>query len=113
MKIVYKSKFYCKFCKKEIPISVHGEGDFIGDNETEREVKEWGEHYHWIEKHQNCTLCGKLVQGEDLELLIDDGKIRISDNYNGESYLGNKTGLLTVHKKCIEKNGKRILWNDN
>jgi len=106
MKIVFTGKFYCKICKKEISIPVCGDEDFIVDNETEREVKEWGEHYHWIGNHQKCALCGKLVQGEDLELLVDDGKVKISDGYNGESYIGGKTGLLTGHKKCIEESEK-------
>jgi len=104
MRIIYKTKFYCKFCKKDIPLDVYGTDDSTSkENEFEKEVKEWGEHYHWIDCHRRCALCGELVVPGDLELLVNDGKIKIHEKYQTQTYeRAHKGQLLIVHEKCLQ-----------
>lgn len=105
MKVIYRTKFHCKFCKKDIALNVYGSDENVDgqNNEFDKEVKEWGEHYHWIDTHRRCALCGGLVTSDDLELLVNDGKIRIHKEYEAQTYEETHKGqLLTVHGKCIK-----------
>jgi len=105
--IVHKSKFYCELCKQEIPIHVYGDKNSLFVANSEKEVIELGKHYHWIDFHQVCAICGELVKSEDLELLINDGQVEIHKNYTDEYKKvekGDKSeSFLTVHEKCVKQ----------
>ncbi len=94
------------FCKKELPLDVYGSDVSASeDKEFDKEVKEWGEHYHWIDAHRRCAICGELVTSDDLELLVNDGKTNIHEEYLNQTYEKSHKGhLLTVHGKCIKEN---------
>lgn len=105
MKVIYRTAFYCKFCKRDISLDVYGNDESIvsQNNEFEKEVKEWGEHYHWIDCHRRCALCGRLVVSGELELLVNDGKIKIHNDYQTQTYeRAHKGQLLIVHEKCLQ-----------
>jgi len=105
--IVHKSKFYCELCEREIPIHVYGNKNSLFDVNREKGLIEWGKHYHWIDFHQICAICGQLVRSEELELLMNDGQVKIHKNYTDE-YKEIKEGdesepFLIVHQECIKK----------
>ena len=76
------------------------------DKEYQEKVIKWGKHYHWIDFHRVCAVCGKLIKSGELESVMNDGKISIKDNYTDEYKKvkqDDKFGhLLMVHKKCLE-----------
>jgi hypothetical protein len=64
-------------------------------------------HIHWCHQHRLCAICGEVVKGEDLDLLVEkDFKGKIDQKYlDWLKYPDH--GLLTIHKKCMwSKNEK-------
>lgn len=112
--IVFVTKYYCEICKKERLLRVHGDEyariDRDHDKEYKEEVIEWGKHYHWIDCHRICAICGKIVISGELDLLENDGRIEIHKDYTDEYRKvepGDKFGhLLMVHKKCVKEEGE-------
>lgn len=101
-KIIYRDKFFCPICKRDVKIRLFGEPTLEINEALKQDVKEWGKHYHWIDHHRYCAICGDIVKSGDLELLIDNGAIKIHGKYN-EWYKKPTRGLLIVHKRCIKK----------
>lgn len=109
--ITFTTNFYCKFCKKDVPLYVYGDKDslFPENKEEENKAKDWGEHFHWCDNHRRCAVCGDLVKsGEQdspnsLSLLENKGGIQIHEKYVNET-LGRAHGeeLLIVHNKCLQ-----------
>lgn len=109
-KIIYTTKFFCRFCKKEIPVSVYGDmgSTFPESDQEKEEALEWGKHYHWIDNHRRCAICGeKVISGkqdepEGLNLLVNEGQVQIHSRYEAET-MENAHGaqLLIVHNKCM------------
>lgn len=103
-KIIYIGKFYCELCKKEIATPVYG--DSAPEPQEESEWVDMCRHFHWIDFHRTCAVCGKIVLSGDLELAVNNGEIRIHSDYTDE-YRRVKRGqhlgpLLIVHEKCIK-----------
>lgn len=103
--IIYTSKFYCELCKKDLPIQLYGDHDSSFTASDEPELIDWAKHYHWIDYHRVCAICGKLVLPGELELAINNGSIQIHTDYTDEYEKvkrGNEFGsLLIVHEACI------------
>lgn len=104
--IIYRGKFYCPICKRDIAVPLLGDPSFEINEQVRQDVKQWGKHYHWIDNHRCCAICGKLVKSDDLELLVDDGSVMVHEAYN-EEYKKPTRGLLIVHKECAEGKAKR------
>lgn len=103
--IIYTSNFYCKLCKKDLPVQLYGDRDSSFAAVDEPELIEWAKHYHWIDYHRVCAICGKLVLSGNLELALNNRTIQIHKNYTDE-YERVKQGdqfgqLLIVHEACI------------
>lgn len=110
-KIIFVTKYYCELCKKELNVHLYGEYDSIFTQDEEPEVIEWARHFHWIDNHRVCAVCGNLVKPGELELLVNEGRLRIHKDYTDE-YMkvdrDNKFGhLLIVHESCMHKYGKQ------
>lgn len=103
-KIIYTGKFFCELCKKEIATPVYG--DSAPEPQEESEWVDMCRHFHWIDIHRVCAICGKIIQSGDLELAFNDGKIKIHSEYTDEYKKiepGVKTGnLLIVHEGCVK-----------
>lgn len=104
-KIIFTTKYYCELCKREQVVHLYGASDSSFTKGDEPELIEWARHYHWIDSHRGCAICGQLVKSDELVLMINDGKVTIQDNYTDEFRKvrqGNRFGnLLIVHRKCI------------
>lgn len=107
--IIYTSKFYCELCQKDVPISLYGSSDSTFSSNDESELIEWARHFHWIDNHRVCAICGKLVRSKlgELKVAVNDGKIVIHEDYTRD-YKKVETGdrfghLLIVHANCISK----------
>ena len=103
-KIIYTGKFYCELCKKEVTTPVYG--DTAPEPQEEAEWIDMCRHFHWIDFHRICAVCGKIVLSGDLELAVNNGEIKIHPDYTDE-YRRVKYGhhlgqLLIVHEKCIK-----------
>ncbi|OGH11713.1 MAG: hypothetical protein A3B38_03440 [Candidatus Levybacteria bacterium RIFCSPLOWO2_01_FULL_36_13] len=105
--IVFVTQYYCELCRKKRLLRVFG-GKFARSERGEdykKEVIEWGRHFHWTDYHRVCAICGKLVKAGELELVVNDGKVKIHPEYTDEYkkiQLGDKFGhLLIVHEKCL------------
>lgn len=109
-KIIFTTKFDCELCKKNINGYVYGDNDFDLSAQDKTEAVDWLRHYHWIDNHRVCAICGQLVKSGNLELLINDGKTAIHENYSDEYAKirrGDKFGpLLIVHDKCLSNKVK-------
>jgi len=105
-KIVYTGKFVCELCNKEIVLPVYGDLGVTFTPEEELECIDWIRHYHWIDFHRICAICGKIVRTGELELAVNDGRIKINKNYTDEyrkAEQGDEFGhLLIVHEDCIK-----------
>ena len=110
--IVYTTNFYCNLCKRNIPIVVYGDrnSDFPSDKREENEAREMGEHYHWIDNHRRCAICGELVAGgkreepEGLNLIDNDGQVEIHEKYVAETMdKAHGEQLLVAHNGCAQK----------
>lgn len=105
-KIIYVTKFYCELCKKERPVHLYGDigSSFTSDDEPELIV--WAKHYHWIDFHRVCAVCGKIVKSGDLELAFNDGNMRIHTDYTDEykkvSQSDRGGHLLIIHTGCVK-----------
>ncbi len=104
-KIIYTGKFHCELCKREIVTPVYG--DSTPEPHEESEWIDMCRHFHWIDFHRVCAICGKIIQSGDLELAFNDGKIKIHTEYTDEYRKierGDKAeSLLIVHEKCISE----------
>lgn len=106
--VVFISKYYCEICKKQREIYVYGDRFSRSDRDEqyEKEVIKWGRHFHWIDHHRVCAMCGKLVRSGELGSVINKG-IRIHKNYTLEYRKvreGDEFGnLLIVHESCIKR----------
>ena len=105
--VIYTTKFYCELCHKDIPTSLYGDSDSSFTAKDESELIEWARHYHWIDFHRICAVCGKIVQSGQLELALNNGLINIHKNYTDEYQKvrrGDTFGkLLIVHESCVRK----------
>jgi hypothetical protein len=60
MNIVYKTKFFCKFCNGDVEVHLYSdEFDFKMTQEIKKELMEYVDHNHWCKNHRVCVLCGK------------------------------------------------------
>ena len=103
--IIYTAKYFCEICNKEQDTYVYRDYGTTITKEEEPEAIEWAKHFHWIDRHRLCAICGKLVLSDDLELLVNDGKIKIHKDYTDE-YMKAKRherfgNLLIVHRTCV------------
>ena len=75
--VIYNSKFFCKYCNKDVVEPVYGYlGSTFPENEEEvQAAKEWCEHFHWIDYHRRCAVCGEIVIGGELNLIVDGAGI--------------------------------------
>jgi len=108
-KIIFSSKFFCKYCNKDILFNVWGdEFTVVDDNyQHEEEAKDWIEHYHWIDNHRRCAKCGEIVEGRDLNLIENDGSIILDKRYCKETFDRECDGeLLVIHNKCLKEKKK-------
>ncbi len=72
--------------------------------EYEEEARKSGEHFHWIDFHRRCAICGELIKDKKLDLLVNDEMIEIHSQYLNETFKkGGRTQLLIVHEDCISK----------
>jgi len=110
--IIYTTSFYCKFCKKKITTHVYGDSgsDFPANKEEERDAIEWGKHFHWIDHHRRCAICGELVisgeqdEPESLNLMFNDEGLKIHSKYLSQTLeKAHKGQLLVVHNKCSKE----------
>ena len=110
--IIYTTKFYCELCHKEIMMPVYGDAAPPFTSEEQKNFVDWCRHYHWIDFHRVCGICGQIVHSGQLELALNNGLINIHKNYTDE-YQKVKRGdtfgqLLIVHEKCIkDENNKK------
>lgn len=66
-------------------MAVYGDFDstFPINKDEEKEAQEWGEHFHWVDHHRRCAICGELVVSgnqdnpKGLNLMVNNGKIQI------------------------------------
>lgn len=117
-KIIFTTNFYCKFCKKDIPLNVFGDmaSSFPENHEEEAEAKKWGEHYHWTDNHRRCAICGDLVfsgkqdEPKGLNLIVNNGQVLIHEQYERETMdKAHGEQLLIVHNGCA----KTLLENES
>lgn len=105
--IIFSTKYYCELCKRELVLHLYGEDESLITKEDEPEVIEWARHYHWIDNHRVCAICGKIVKSNELELMVNDGKVVIHEDYTDEYkkvQKGERFGsMLIVHEDCINK----------
>lgn len=104
-KIIFTGKFYCELCKKEIVMPLYGVCDLKLSSQEKTEAVDWMRHFHWTDNHRLCAICGEYVPSGKLDLIINDGKTPIHQNYTDE-YLKIKRGnkfdsLLIVHTGCL------------
>lgn len=104
--IIYTSRFYCELCHNKISMPVYGDSTDTFTHDDELEFIDWCRHFHWIDTHRICAICGKLVKSGELELLVNDGKVNIHKGYTDEYERiehGNRLGhLLIVHENCLK-----------
>jgi hypothetical protein len=101
MQFVNVGSYYCKFCKKNIPTRVYtGNPDLV--LEYKDNALSWANNYHWYDNHYNCASCGKWITSGERELITEkEFKQTINQSYNWD----NRTGLLRIHKKCLDDIG--------
>lgn len=109
--VIYQTTFYCNLCKSNIPLQVYGNIDssYPADKREEKEAVEWGEHYHWIDNHRRCAICGELVVGgkqkgpDQLTLVVNENQVEIHERYAKETLNQAHNGqLLIVHSGCVK-----------
>jgi hypothetical protein len=105
--VVYTTKFDCYRCKAPVTIRLlSDDSNFQITDRVKEEVDYWGKHYHWVDNHQICAICGKLVVGGSGELDLIQTELMLRDNIHPlylEWELNPDRGLLTVHKACSKK----------
>lgn len=110
-KVIYTEKFRCELCLKEIVMPVYGDSIANFTSEEKLECVDWCRHFHWIDFHRTCAICGEIVVSGDLDLAVNTGKIEIHSNYTDEYRIikrGQRFGpLLIVHEKCIQTYDKQ------
>jgi hypothetical protein len=97
-----KLKFYCKFCKKEIPILLEGDNlPIFNSKMEENELIEHAEYFHWSECHRRCCICGEILNSGEIDVFdITEKRIRIHPKYIQETKENEPEELLSVHEKC-------------
>lgn len=102
MTIDCKLKFFCKFCKREIPIFLEGNNLPTLDSVIEKnELIEHAEYSHWSECHRRCCICGEVLSCEEIDVFdITEKRIRIHPKYVQETKENEVGELLSVHEKC-------------
>lgn len=108
--IIFTTKYHCELCKSEQIVNLYGDPDSSFTKNDEPELIEWARHFHWIDRHRVCAICGDLVISGELDLAVNDGTINIHSAYT-DHYRNIKQGdqfgsLLIVHENCIQKYGK-------
>ncbi len=106
-KIIFRGSFRCELCNKEVMVPVYGDSTTILTQEEESDCIDWGRHFHWIDFHRVCAICGEIVKSGELDLAVNNRKIHINKNYTDEYKKvehGDRFGsLLIVHDDCIKK----------
>jgi hypothetical protein len=105
-RIIYSTEFYCKLCEKPAKIDLHStDSSFTVTDKIKADVLEWGQHYHWVDNHQICAICGKFVDTDKKELDLIQVEVMQGDVHplytKWDTYP--ERGLLTVHKECSKK----------
>lgn len=107
--IIFTTKYYCELCKKEQIVHLYGSPDSFFTKDNGPELIEWVRHFHWIDRHRICAVCGEIVISGELDLAVNDGSININSTYTDHYRIihqGDKFGhLLIVHERCIQKHG--------
>jgi len=110
-RIIFTTKYYCELCKKEQTVHLYGDSSSNFSPNEEPELVGWARHFHWIDRHRICAICGDLVISGELDLAVNDGSINIHNTYTGHYkniQQGDKFGhLLIVHERCIQKYDKQ------
>lgn len=103
--IIFTTKYYCELCKTELAVHLYGTQDSSFTPQNEPELIEWAKHFHWIDNHRVCAICGKIVKSGNIELVVNDGRVDIHRNYTAEYKKvekGDKFGYLLIsHKRCL------------
>ncbi len=103
--VIHTTKFHCELCNKEIVMPVYGDQVVSLTSEDETEFIDWCRHFHWIDFHRVCAICGEIVRSGSLELSFNDGGINIHPKYTDHYQKirqGDRHGhLLIVHEKCV------------
>lgn len=85
---------------------VSGNENTVIEETDKQDILEWARHFHWTDNHRVCAICGKYVKGNDLELAINDGSIKIDPDYTDEYEKPDKENpygkLLVIHEYCIK-----------
>ena len=106
--VIYTTEFPCKVCEKPARINLMSDDpDFPVDDKVKAEVLEWGQHYHWVDNHQLCAICGKFVQtgvGTN-ELNLIQTEVMQGDVHPDyiKATIHPDRGLLTVHSNCSKE----------
>jgi len=106
--IVYSTSFYCHRCENDTTINLFSDdSDFEITEEVKKETESWGKHYHWVDNHQICAICGELVETRgdkhDLDLIQTEVMRGAVHPLYLKWELNPDRGLLTVHKECSKK----------
>ena len=105
--VIYTTEFYCKVCEKPSQINLHSNDNLPITDKVKEDVLMWGQHYHWVDNHQLCAICGKFVRtgvGTNELDLIQNEVMRgdVHPDYI-KADIHPDRGLLTVHKECAQK----------
>jgi len=102
--VIYKIVEHCECCDQDVTIRLNSDDpDFLKKAPSlKKEILPTGMHEHWVNNHQICAKCGKLVKSGHLT------RIREKDT----SWPVDKTYLkwvapkhpysLIVHKECLD-----------
>ncbi len=103
MEKIYKGTFDCELCRGQQEFSVSGMDDSAGPS-LKAEAADWAKHWHWCAVHKLCAKCGALVASGDLEMAVNDGRIKIHASYTDQYHSvreGDIGHLLIVHRGCL------------
>jgi hypothetical protein len=106
---IYSFSFYCKFCKNNINAKLFYDSFLYKiDEDTKKEAINFCEHNHWCHCHRVCAICGEVVNGKNLDLILEkDYKGEINKKYNDWKKYPDR-GLLTVHAGCAKQLDQKI-----
>ena len=97
---------FCKLCDRDVQIQLYSDdANFEITDDRCKELLEYVDHMHWCHNHRLCAICGQVVQGEDLDLILEkEVNFQVNPKYEAWRKYPDH-GLLTTHKECMEKNG--------
>ncbi len=104
MSSVYKMKMFCKLCEEAVPIhSYSDDPNFKMIDDQHKELLDHVDHIHWCHDHRLCEICGKVVRGEEFDLVLEKELNFLVNSKYEEWRKYPDRGLLTIHKMHGEK----------